>query len=437
MRTVRGNLSGRHVVALLVIAMALMLPSSGGAAPAVTLAVWGGYPEITPVYQHAADAYQQAHPDVKVTVLTTELRDYERKLAAALPSDTAGDVLEVEGPTMERYIEAGMIPKPPAEIIQFIRSRSFNKAAQDNAAVGSDVYGVPWFAGIGSLYYNTAMFKDAGLSGPPKTMDDLMAYAKKLTKTDAQGRVIRSGLSLRLFGGGSGVAEKFAIMMWPRGGEILTANGQGKYKAGYDNDAGRATLKMYLDALYVAKVDSLDIKHDAEAFELGQSAMFERESWVIGDIRKNAPTLTYGTAPMPSDRRWGTIFGSTNLYVTKSAKNPAVAWDFVKFLTQPQFERQLLEDVGWIPLRQDVNFDPVFAKIPQYRAFLFSNKAYVYWSMPNIKDFDELETKLADRLVAAYRDQSLAGNPAGIASALHAAAEETNSILRRDGLYAP
>jgi multiple sugar transport system substrate-binding protein len=223
--------------------------------------------------------------------------------------------------------------------------------------------------------------------------------------------------------------------MWPRGGEILTRNGQGKYKAGYDNDAGRATLKMYLDAIYVDKVDSLDIKHDAEAFELGQTAMFARESWVVGDIAKNAPALKYLSAPLPRDKRWGTIFNPVNLYVPQSAKNAGAAWDFIKFLTQPRYERQMLEQVGWIPLRQDVNYDPVLVKIPQYRAFLFHNPGFVYWSMPAIKDFDEIETKMADRLVAAYRDRTLSGNPAGIARTLHAAAEETNSILKRDGLY--
>ena len=407
----------------------------GGAAPSTTLSVWSGYPELLPVYQHAADAYDQAHPGVKTTVLATQVRDYERKLAASIPSDTAGDVLEADDATMARYIEAGLIGKAPADTVKYVRSPSFGSAAQEHAAVGGDVYGVPWFAGIGALFYNTDMFKEAGLSGPPRTMDELVADSKKLTKTDAQGRVTRSGWSLRLFGAGSGVAEKFAILMWPRGGEILTRNGQGKYKAGYDNDAGRATLKMYLDAIYVNKVDSFDIKHDAEALELGQTAMVARESWVVGDIAKNAPALKYMSATLPRDQRWGTIFNPVNLYVPRSAKNAGAAWDFIKFLTQPQYERQMLEQVGWIPLRQDVNYDPVLVKIPQYRAFLFHNPDFVYWSMPAIKDFDEIETKMADRLVAAYRDRSLSGNPAGIARTLHAAAEETNSILKRDGLY--
>ncbi|HTD46169.1 MAG TPA: hypothetical protein VK881_02750, partial [bacterium] len=99
----------RTIVALIVILIGVAVSApTGGAVPVVNLSIWGGYPEIAPVYQRAADAYQQAHPNVKVTVLTTDLRDYERKLAASLPSDTAGNVLEVEASTVERYLEAGL-----------------------------------------------------------------------------------------------------------------------------------------------------------------------------------------------------------------------------------------------------------------------------------------------------------------------------------------
>ena len=425
-------------VALVVLLLAMGLPGSPGhAAAAISLSLWSGYPELTPIFQSAAADYKKAHPNVTITILTTELRDYERKLAASIPAGTAGDILQVDYTTMDRYIEAGLIPKAPPDIVQFVHSRSFGETSRDHVTVGGDVYGVPYYAGIGVLYYNTGMFKEAGLAGPPKTMDELMSDAQKLAKRDAQGRLVRSGISFRLFGAGSGVAQKFEILMWPRGGNLLVSSGRGKYKAGYDNEAGRATLAMHLDALYKYQVDTLDLKHDAEAFELSQTAMFARESWVIGDIAKKVPTLQYMTAPMPRDKRWGTLFSTGNLYISQTAKDPSVAGDFIKFLVEPQYERQMLEQVGWIPLRQDVNYDPVLVKIPQYKAFLFRNKDFVYWSEPFLKDFDEIQTRLADRLVAAFRDRSLAGNPSGIAQALHAAAEETNSILRRDGLYAP
>src|SRR5579884_3473419 len=106
-----------------------MAAAPGGAAATVNLSVWGGFPEIVPVYQRAAADYDRAHPNVHTTVLATQLRDYERKLAASLPADTAGDVLtvvsstsstspavsagseadvlEVDDTTVFRYIDAG------------------------------------------------------------------------------------------------------------------------------------------------------------------------------------------------------------------------------------------------------------------------------------------------------------------------------------------
>lgn len=406
----------------------------GQAAPTVRMSLWTGEPEVLPVFKHAAEVYQRAHPNVEVTVLATEPRDHEAKLAATMPSDTAGDIVTTHDTVMNRYIVAGLIPKVPPDIAQFVRSRSFHAAALPSVTFQNEVYCVPWITGRGQLFYNTNMLRQAGLSRPPRTMNELRAYAKKLTKYDSRGRVIRSGFSFRLFGAGSGVAEKFAMMMWPRGGEILTRTAQGKYKAGYDNEAGRATLKMYIDGLHRDKIDSLDIKHDAEAFAVGQTAMFQRESWVIGFLAKDAPNLKYMVGYMPRDKRAGTFFLTFVMCVTRSSKNPETAWDFVKTLMQPQFQREILEKSGWLPPRRDVDYSPVVTRMPQFKAFLENPADYALWTMPMLPNFDEIETKLASRLVAAFRDRRLL-NASVLARTLHEAAEETNSILKRDGLY--
>ena len=40
---------------------------------------------------------------------------------------------------------------------------------------------LPLLADVYGFYYNKDLFKKAGLSGPPKTMQQLTPYAKKLT----------------------------------------------------------------------------------------------------------------------------------------------------------------------------------------------------------------------------------------------------------------
>jgi len=77
----------------------------------------------------------------------------------------------------------------------------------------------------------------------------------------------------------------------------------------------------------------------------------------------------------------------------------------------------------------------VYEKIPQYRNFLEIPEDFEFFGYEPIACFDEIQTKLAERLVDAFLDQGLVDNPEGIARVIHEAAEETNSILRENELY--
>jgi multiple sugar transport system substrate-binding protein len=403
----------------------------------VTLTLWGGFPEMEPFYKYVAEAYKKEHPNVTVEVLTHPLREFEQKLSATIPSDTASDIIEISMYANQKFIEAGLIPELPANVKAFMDEKGrYSDFLHANNTYKGKKYGLPLFVGRTALYWNKDMFKEAGLDGPPKTQKEAAEFAKKLAKSDAAGTLTRAGHSLRLSGQGSGVAEKWWFILWPLGGTIVKDAGNGKYCAGYNNDAGRQALKFYIDAVHVDKYDSHALKHDAEAFELGLAAMLLRESWVIGDIAKKAPNLNYDTAAVPSAERWGRITNPVNLYVTRSAKNPDVAWDFAMFMMKPEHMNWLLEKVGWLPAREDVDLSAVLTKIPQFKAFVMKDPKYEEYGYPVIAPFDEIMTKLAERLVAAYLDKSLANNADGIAKTIDAAATETNEILKKAGLYA-
>ena len=179
------------------------------------------------------------------------------------------------------------------------------------------------------------------------------------------------------------------------------------------------------------------MRRDAEAFQLEATAMFFRESWVIGDIAQRAPHLQYETALVPSDVRWGRIANMQNLYVTRSAKHPEVAWDFVLFMVSDDMQRWMFDNIGWLPSRMDVDYSEILNRKPQFRAFLDIPPGYEEYSYIPLAEFDEVLTRFAERLITAFQDSSLANNPAGIARVMAEAAEETNNILRRAGLYAP
>jgi len=435
------------VVTLVAAAISTLLIALGtpvlAGAPAATelsgqLSLWSGYPEMAPLYDKIIADFQAKYPKVKVSYLTHPLREYEQKLAATIPTDTGPDVFEGSLYANLKFIEADLLPEAPASVLNQTKAMHDSFLVDYNTIKGKR-YGIPFFEGRPAIFYNKDCLKEASLREPAadKAMDwaTFIQYAQKTAKRDAAGKVTRSGLSLRLSGAGSGIAEKFWIIGMPHGLEALSQNKEGKWKAAYNTEAGQKTLQMHIDMLYKWKTDSHDIKHDAEGFELGTSCMFQRETWVIGDIAKNAPNLNYGTMPLPKDTDWKYLRNSFSLYATRSTKNPALAWEFVQFMIQPENQKFMLDRVGWLPSRKDVDYSEVFAKKPAFKAFLVADPAYKSTGTPRIGVFDEIWTKLAERLTTMYLDKGLLDNPAGMKKALDDAAAETNTILKREKLY--
>lgn len=401
-----------------------------------TLTVQSGYPEIAEsVYKVAAVDFEREHPDVDVKVVSYNLRDHEQKLAMQFAAGTPPDVVETSTYFIAKFLAADMLQEAPADVVQYIEKSVMPYAAKFYRYDGT-IYGMPYFIGIIALYYNKDMFVEVGLdpNRPPRTWEELIGFACKLAKYE-EGRLVRSGISLRLSGGGSGVTEKWWPFLIQAGGTILEKTPDGKYHAGFYNQAGFDALNLYIKLLYLYGVDSYEVKHDAEAFVLEQTAMFERGAWVTGYIKEHNPHLNYGIALLPAYRQRGTVTANFGFYVPKAAKNPDLAWEFIRFLQRPKYQLLMLEKSGWVPVRIDVDYSSILKETPQLAIFFETPEDYIVESYTGISPENEIMTRLADHLVKAFRRADLLDNSEGIWKVLEEAAAEVNQILKREGLY--
>jgi len=421
----------------------------GGAAAAVAaipaaradtkLTVWTGYPEIQPVYQAVAADFAKTHPSVSFDFFSTTLREFEQKLTAAVPTGTGPDVYDIGTNISVNFIDNSLLDPNPPNIDAYMKSGPYDKFTVDFFTTDGKTYGLPFLEGSrASMYWNKTYFKEAGIAAPPATFPELIEAAKKLVKFDSQGRMIRSGISLRLSGQGSGIGEKFRYILEAAGGSAIEKTPSGKWHNGYDNQAGRDALTFYVDAVQTWHIDDPKVPHDADAFATGATAMLFRESWVIGEIQSKNPNLDYGVVPIPA---WKAgmphkmMLQPEGVYVSGQSNNKALAWEFAKFLTNQQNGLRLTEVTGWLSPRQDIDWKPLLVKTPQFETFVKPPPDIVYYVEPVLPPWDEIESRLADRLTAAYVDPSLKGNPQAIAAAIHSMAQQTDQILKDAGLY--
>jgi multiple sugar transport system substrate-binding protein len=403
----------------------------------ITLNVWGGYPEVDPVYKAAGEAFTKLHPNVSFTVFSTDLRGFEQKLTTAIPSNTAGDVVVRTTNFLARFIDENLLMPLPDDIKTAITTTGYAKEVLADNTYANNMWGLPIFTGGTGVYYNTDMYAEAGITGPPKSMDDIIANAYKLYKKDASGATVRSGLSLRLSGQGSGVAEKFWILLMQYGKTLIreTPEGSGKWVAEYNGPEGVKLFQMYVDMLRDG-VSSLNIESDAAAFEKQVTAQLLRESWVIPEIATSAPGLVghYATVAPPV----GDILTTESMFVPASAPHPDCSWEFIRFMREPAQQINLVKVSGWPPARQDLgaDLDTFLAANPTYEGFLKKPANFKLTVTPPIAEFDEIETKLATHLVEGYAAfADYAGNPTKIQELLNGWADETNQILKDNGHY--
>ena len=421
-------------IALTVAATSMSILAGTAVASAQEIKVWSGFPELAPFYEHVAEGMRGDHPGITVTVEAIPLREHERRVALGLSSGSAGAVVvELAKSTATRYLENDLLTEAPDAVSDFVTDPdNFGPFFIDAASIGDAVYGVPLFRGQGALFYNIDMFEKAGLSGPPTTMAEYTDYASKLTERDANGNPTVSGWSLRLSGGGQGIAEKFWINMFQYGGNLLEEGEGGKWRADIDGEAGQQAFAQYLENVHTLNNVTVEMPADAEAFEREQTAMFIRESWVIGDIAAKAPDLNYATAPLPV----GSIALPANLYVSAEGDEAEAAWAFALATNKPENLVWLLDNVGWLPNRSGVDYSPVTNAQPAFGAFVDYPEGYEFFTLPSIGPIEEILTRVAASLTDSFADADLAGDTEAINAVLTEMEEDVNKILEREGLLA-
>jgi len=406
------------------------------------LSIWLGYGETGPAYRLALPAFKEMYPNLQVEILSFDLHEYEAKLSVAVPTGNGPDLLTLHDYVFPHYYENDMLDDVPADLAKIVNDpKIIEPVFAKIASREGKPWGVPWWKGSRALFYNTAHFKEAGLPGPPKTMQEMWSYAEKLTKKNPDGTIQRAGITLRKTEGSGGL-QKF-------GDHYYAMTGVQILEAGPKPGTIRVTLKDNLDAAaqllmdYVAhlhgpkKIDDWSLKADAAGFANGAASMLMREDWVVAYVRKNGPDIKFATAPTPRGKAWGNFNFVEILSVNKMSKMKKPAWDFIRLLQEQKYLDNVLQDSGWVPLRLDRDFSAFLNKNPEYKAFLEPYPGYVSYIEPPNTAYVECTTRTGDIILASYRDASLLNNPDGAKRAIMRAQETAVGILQKAGIYAP
>lgn len=194
---------------------------------------------------------------------------------------------------------------------------------------------LPLNVAVPVLYYNTEAFEEAGLPGPPETIDQFLEYADRLTVRDAGGNVSRYGYAT--------LNDWFPH--WPTQ-NLLWSDGVRLTSRDYSNitfnDPGVIDLFSRLQRLFA---DGSAVWPDEASgghrsmFINGKAAMILDSPAPLYDIVEGAVGFTPAVAPYPAGDA-GRVFAPGGGGIIMSGNCPEekrdAAWEFIRFMLQPE-----------------------------------------------------------------------------------------------------
>jgi multiple sugar transport system substrate-binding protein len=303
------------------------------------LTVWVGWSarELS-VFSKTVKEYDQAHPDVQVKVVGG-IND--NKIVAAIRAGNAPDVVSsFNSYNVGTYCASGGWIDLSQRMKQSgVTASLFPAATRYYTQFGGKRCALPLLADTYGLYYNRSLFKSAGIASPPKTVAELTADVKKLTKFNADGSIKVLGMD-PLVGFYENVPERWITSF---GGTWLDGS---QHAILAKNAAWTKWLtwqKQLVDWIGYKKLVRFqaglgDEFSASNAFESGKVAMNLDGEWRVAFIQAEHPNLAYGTAPMPVDASHSQLYGSgyingTIIGIPKNGKHEDQAWALVKYLT--------------------------------------------------------------------------------------------------------
>ena len=296
--------------------------------------------------------------------------DLYNRILAAVSSGEGPDVLNI-GNTWAVTLQAtGAFEKFEGAALDAVggKDRFVETSWATGGAEGQPVTSVPLYGLAYSLYYNTALFEEAGIAEAPKTWNEFIETAQKLTKdTDGDGKTDQWGFALAGQRVSNNVHQAF-VRGLQHGGALYTEDG----KPDFANDGVVAGVADWLNLMGEDGVVDPSNAEFTEGSVLPGELMDGRAAMIFdqasGKTFASEGFTDFGVAPIPMLTEDATGLEGTqshvaginvSVFANSDAKEAALA--FVGHLTSDEEQVLLNEAYTSLPVVTAVMDDEAFS----------------------------------------------------------------------------
>lgn len=355
------------ILALLFTTLAIPITQNGARAQRSTqirFAFWGDPAEQT-AYQAVADAFMDLHPDIDVAVdYTPGQGDYYRKIASDFAAGAPPDVYLTNYRQFGQYASAGALA--PIQIYldksATIAESDFYDIALDAFRFGesNDLYCLPQNISSLVVYYNEALFENAGVPLPTSgwSWDTFIAAAQALTRDlDGNGTIDQYGVVV------SPSMYRMVSFIWSAGGDIVD-DLEHPTQLTIDTPLALAGLEKFVSLgvdgfAVVPPEEEVAAESDQDRFMRGGAAMYIQSRRPVPTLRQ-IEGFTWNVVSLPIIDQAATVLHSDAWCMAAASEHPEATWSFIEFAGSAPAQLLMAETGRTVPSMIEVSRSPVF-----------------------------------------------------------------------------
>ena len=326
--------------------------------------------QYEPIWKRTIAEFEAANPGIRIEPVLVARKDHWTKFVAAAQARQAPCIVTVDLTTAA--YNGYLLPLDKywnAEPTAFRNAWSEDILA--SARWKGELYGLPIWGGTYGEIYNRDMVVKAGLdpAKPPKTIDEYVAWGRKLTGTDHW--------ALAVLGGKTDTTTRVLLTwIWANGGEAFNKD---MTEATFAKDPkSLAAIKLYLgfagkNGIAAPAPTTTNYLEQTNLFAQNKIATMRNAYWSVAKVVGDNPALKgrMFATPIPANvANAPTLANVAASSISSSCKYPDAAWKFIKFDAGRKWQVERAVIANWMPLRNDVANDPAITADPMLAAFV-------------------------------------------------------------------
>jgi multiple sugar transport system substrate-binding protein len=389
-------------------ALCLGLATSALAATEVRVVVAYYSAETGPIFEGMAKEFEQNNPDIDIQIEVVNWDNLEQKLTTDIAGGTAPDISIIGTRWLAGYVEEGIAEPLDSYMSDEFKGR-FIETFLTPSVFDGQTFGLPVAASARAMYYNKALFEQAGIAEPPATWDQVKDAAAKITALG--GDVYGFGLQ----GKEIETDAYWYYALWTHGGDLLVDG-----KSGIASEAGIQAANLYKsfidEGLTEPGVTNYSREGLQDLFKQGRIGIMLTGPWLRGQMKAEAPDVQYGIAPIPEGTAKATYGVTDSIMMFSSSEVKDAAWKFLEETAfSDKWRKEFTLKEGFLPVTKAEAEAPELAGDPELKGFI-DMLPYAKFA-PTLSNWEEMADATASALQRVYLGEADAATALGEAAA--------------------